>query len=415
MATSAKIPTHIHEQQLAAERATENGCTIFTMWIMVLIIDKNYRDFRLNNTCKLILAKFSKFTNLAEMELKMGEDDVFFLDNMEVEIKTKYYDDKITFDSKTDFQPVRQMWKSYFQDLWESEIFRKFEKRYASQIVIPHVKMNEGNFLSISDNLCLLDEFTKFMKELQIGVTLVEHFKAIYNIAGLTNEEKTNLLQFGKKITDLKHQKDVLASKLLKTQKSAEIANKNANFNLSEEKKKCQMLQGLLEIQQEKNSRLEAEIAELNESLKALEQEAKKQGISGTPICQICQECAIAGPDIKLTSCCGHPIHSKCFDGLKIAVGNTTPPCPNCRNRGFLLCPLSGNHPLLRQPERKLMKDVEIGVCEADFLEDVIGGEDIAPIQSPPKSIYTSLLATHDKKDQKSQRSGRILSISLGR
>ena len=405
MATPASklmMPTHSHEQQLTAERATENGRAIFTMWSIVILIERSPRDFHLTDTCKLILSKFSNLTNLADMTFQFDQADDDFLQIFATEFKDQYFTNNVEHHET----PCRELWKSYFTKLWRSERFQKFEMKFATMIVLPRVTMHDGNIFSISDNLRLFEELTKFLKEIEIRPSLTQRFFSVYNSAGLTSHEKDTLLFSGKKMADLKHQKDVLAGKLTKAKISAQESIKLASFNLTTERNRGNLLQQLLESQQARNTVLDAEIAELEQKVKACEQEIGKQGMAGLPICPICQDSALEGANMKLTGCCGHPIHTTCFDGLKIAHGTPNPPCPNCRNKGVILCPLSSNHPLLRQIDQKLMKHMETSVCEADFLEGVIGGADFAPIKPPQRSIYNALLDSHVEKKPKSRAGG---------
>ena len=401
MATPASklmMPTQFHEQQLAAERATENGRAIFTMWLIVNLIERSPGDFNLTAKCKPILAKFSNLTNLADMTIQFDQADDDFLQIFATDFKDQYFTNNVEHHEP----PCRELWKSYFTKLWGSERFQKFEMKFAIMVVLPRVTMHDGNIFSISDNLRLFEELTKFLKEIELRPSLTQRFVSIYNSAGLTGPEKDNLLFSGKKMADLKHQRDVLAGKLTKAK---EIIGQ-ASFNLADERKRGNFLQQLLESQQARNTDLEAKIAELEQKVKACEQEIGKQGMAGLPICPICQDSALEGANMKLTGCCGHPIHTTCFDGLKIAHGTPNPPCPNCRNKGFILCPLSSNHPLLRQIDQKLMKHMETSVCEADFLEGVIGGTDFAPIKPPQRSIYNALLDSHVEKKPKSRAGG---------
>jgi hypothetical protein len=73
------------------------------------------------------------------------------------------------------------------------------------------------------------------------------------------------------------------------------------------------------------------------------------------------------------------------------------PPCPQCRERReeqYQFTPLTRNHPLIRHQTAKEIKSFSISVCEADFLEGVIGGEKFDPILQKERtlSIYEQLV-----------------------
>ena len=132
-------------------------------------------------------------------------------------------------------------------------------------------------------------------------------------------------------------------------------------------------------------------------NLEAVKQELGKQGVDAMPICHICQEVTTVSSQTKLLSCCGYPIHAKCFENMCIAHPHHRPPCPQCRERReerYQFTPLTRNHPLLRHQTAKEKKDFSISICEADFLEGVIGGDKIEPILKEDRklSIYEQLV-----------------------
>ena len=83
------------------------------------------------------------------------------------------------------------------------------------------------------------------------------------------------------------------------------------------------------------------------------------------------------------------------------------PPCPQCRERDFKLTPITRNHPLLRQQTAKEMQHFTTSVCEADFLEGVIGDDKTEPIlreigEEKKLSIYEKMVrsTTLPKRDK---------------
>jgi hypothetical protein len=131
--------------------------------------------------------------------------------------------------------------------------------------------------------------------------------------------------------------------------------------------------------------------------LEAAKQELGKQGVDAIPICHICQEVTLAGSQTKLLACCGYPIHTNCFEKMCRAYALNRPPCPQCRERRekeYQFTPLTRNHPLLRHQTAKEMQHFTTSVCEADFLEGVIGGDKIEPILRKDRtlSIYEQIV-----------------------
>ena len=65
--------------EINCERTVQNGRSILSMWLIARLIVKNPQDFFIQKTCKIILAKFKKFTNLCEKSLSFDEQDQIFL------------------------------------------------------------------------------------------------------------------------------------------------------------------------------------------------------------------------------------------------------------------------------------------------------------------------------------------------
>lgn len=373
-----------------SRRPILNGRSIFTMWLTTRLIARNLQDFYLQKPCKLILAKFKKFTNLSEKKLIFDEEDQLFLDKFMQDFKGAC----VSFNVVRHQSDSRKMWEIFFTELWVSRRFVEFEQKYAGHILIPQVMMDDGNMLSISDKLSLFEELCSFSSVLKLAPSETQVISSLYDLSGLTELEKDKLLRDGKKIADIKHQKDKIAAKLTAAESTIEEQKRFFRIQQDESKKEKSMFQQLLDFQHTKNANLEAQIAELKMNLEAAKQELGKQGVDAIPICHICQEVTIAGSQTKLLGCCGYPIHVKCFENLSIAHQQHRPPCPQCRERDFQLTPLTRNHHLLRHQTAKEMKDFSLSVCEADFLEGVIGGDKIEPISREEKtlSIYEQIV-----------------------
>jgi hypothetical protein len=373
-----------------SRRTILNGRSIFTIWLSARLISRNLPDFYLQKPCKLILGKFKKFTNLREKELTFDEEDQIFLDKFTQDFKGAC----VSFNMVRHHSDSRKMWESFFSELWESRGFVEFEQKYVGIILIPQVIMDDKNVLSISDKLSLFEELCSFSSELKLAPSETQVISSLYDLSGLTEPEKDKLLRDGKKMADFKHQKDKIAAKLTAAESAIESHNRFFRIQEDESKKEKAMFQQLLDFQHTKNADLEARIAELKMELEAAKQELGKQGVDAIPICHICQEVTIAGSQTKLLGCCGYPIHVKCFENLSIAHQQHRPPCPQCREIDFQLTPLTRNHHLLRHQTAKEMKDFSLSVCEADFLEGVIGGDKIEPISREERtlSIYEQMV-----------------------
>jgi hypothetical protein len=376
-----------------SRRPILNGRSIVTMWLASRLIAKNLQDFYLQKPCKLILAKFKKFTNLSEKKLSFDEEDQIFLDKFTQDFKGAC----VSFNVVRHHSDSRKMWKSFYTELWESRGFVEFEQKYAGVILIPQVIMDDGNSLSISDKLSLFDELCSFSSELNLAPSETQLISSLYDLSGLTEPEKDKLLRDGKKMKDYQNQKDKIAAKLTAAESAIEAHSRFLRNKQDESKQDKAMFQKLLDFQHAKNAELEAQIAELKMELEAAKQELGKQGMDAIPICHICQEPITASSQAKLLSCCGYPIHAKCFQNMCMAHQHHRPPCPQCRERReerYQFTPLTRNHPLLKHQTAKEKKDFSISICEADFLEGVIGGEKFEPILKEDRklSIYEQLV-----------------------
>jgi hypothetical protein len=384
-----------------SRRPIKNGRSILTMWLTTKLISRNLKDFYLQKTCKLILAKFKKFTNLCEKKLSFDEEDQFFLDKFTEDFKGAC----VSFNMVRHHSDSRKMWEAFFTELWAFRGFSEFEQKYAQHILIPIAKMDDGNMLSIFDNLFLFEELCSFSIELKLAPSETQLISSLYDLSGLTTSEKDKLLRDGKKMADIKHQKDKIAAKLTAAQTTIATYQDICITQNREREEQQAMFERLLDFQHTKNSDLEAQIAELKINLEAVKQELGKQDVDAIPICHICRDFIIASQS-KLLGCCGYPIHTKCFENLSMAHQHR-PPCPQCRERDFKLTPITRNHPLLRQQTAKEMQHFTTSVCEADFLEGVIGDDKTEPIlreigEEKKLSIYEKMVrsTTLPKRDK---------------
>ena len=375
-----------------SRRPILNGRSIVMMWLASRLIARNLKDFYLQKPCKLILAKFKKFTNLREKELIFDEEDQIFFDKFTQDFKGAC----VSFNMVRHHTDSRKMWEAFFTEIWESRGFVEFEEKYAVCILIPQAIMDDGNTLSISEKLSFFEELCSFSSKLTLAPSETQLISSLYDLSGLTEPEKDKLLRDGKKMKDYQNQKDKIAAKLTAAESALKIFKHTLKTVQDESKKEKEMFQKLLDFQHAKNADLEAQIAELKMNLEAVKQELEKYGVDGIPICHICQE-LIVGSQSKLLGCCGYPIHTKCFENLSMAHPHHRPPCPQCRERReerYQFTPLTRNHPLIRHQTAKEKKDFSISICEADFLEGVIGGEKFDPILQKERtlSIYEQLV-----------------------
>ena len=388
------------------QRPILNGRAILTTWLVTRLITRNWRDFFLPKPCKLIIAKFKKFTNLGEKKLSFDEQDQLFLDKFTEDFKGSCVSFNMMRHHQSD---TTKMWEAFFTELWGSRGFVEFEEKYAMYILIPQVTMDDGNILSISDKLSFFDQLCIFSSKISLSPSETQLISSLYDLSGLTEPEKDKLLRDDKKIRDFQNQKDKMARKLTAAEATVKTYQDLCRTQKRDIEKERAMFQQLLDFQYAKNEDLEAQIAELKMNLEAVKQELGKQGMDAIPICHICQEATTVGSQTKLLGCCGYPIHAKCFENMCVAHQPHRPPCPQCRERReerYQFTPLTRNHPLLRQPIEKEMQEFSISVCEADFLEGVIGGDKIEPILREGRerklSIYERMvrstpLPKHDK------------------
>jgi len=358
--------TQLKEEEIL-QRPILNGRAILTTWLAIRLISRNWEDFFLPKTCKLIIAKLKKFTNLGEKKLSFDEKDQLFIDKFTEEFKCSC----VSFNMMHHHSDSKKMWEAFFTELWASRGFAEFEEKYALRILIPEATMDDGNTLSISDKLSFFEQLCIFSSKISLSPSETQLISSIYDLSGLTESEKDKLLRDDKKMRDLQNQKDKMAAKLTAAEAAVKTFQNLYNIQREERQKEKAMFQRLLDFQHAKNADLEAQIAELKMNLEAVTQELGKQSVDAIPICHICQEATTVGSQTKLLGCCGYPIHAKCFENMCMAHQPHRPPCPQCRERReerYQFTPLTRNHHLLKHQTAKEIKEFSISVCEADFL-----------------------------------------------
>jgi len=397
--------TQLKEEEIL-QRPIHNGRAILTMWLASRLIVRNWRDFFLPKPCKLILAEFKKFTILIEKKLYFDQQDQIFLDKFNEDFKGSC----VSFNMVRHHSDSKKMWEEFFTELWASRGFVEFEEKYALRILIPKARMDDGNMLSISDDLSFFEKLCFFSSRINLSPSETQLISSLYDLSGLTEPEKDKLLRDDKKMRDFQNQKDKIARKLTAAQIAIKTYQNLCRTQREDIEKEKAMFQRLLDFQHIKNEDLEVQIEELKMNLEAIKQELGKQGIDAIPICHICQEATTVGSQTKLLGCCGYPIHAKCFENMCMAHQPHRPPCPQCRERReerYQFTPLTRNHHLLKHQTAKEIKEFSISVCEADFLEGVIGGDKIEPIlrevrEERKLSIYEKMVrsTTLPKRDK---------------
>lgn len=379
-ASKLKMPTRDSEEEAAEQRMIENGRSILTMWIIGFMIQENRRDFQLTKECLQIISIFSCFTNLAESGIDLSDSDMQFLRDFAEEYKCQYLTNNIELCEGIN---CRDLWKICIQAFWRSHKFIHFESKFASKIVIPLFKKENGATLVISDNLFLLDKLTKYLKHLSMRPTLTQRMSSFYASSGLSPGEKGMLLFSGRKEDHLKHQLKIGSMKL-----------KSAEDCLKEDTKRTKFLQDLLDSEQLDIRQKNEQIIALQQQLDAANVALQKYGDARIPECLICRDADDGKSGMKLTNCCGQTIHESCFATLKIMTKRENPNCPNCRNHVRELVRITENHTNIRRMEPKKMKDAETTMDHQFQLEAAIGGPEIEPLSKPsrPPSIYALLL-----------------------
>jgi hypothetical protein len=405
-----------HEQELASQRVQQNGQSIFTMWALIQAFANSSSPVFLCADCKLILDAFKQFTCLTPQKFDI-EDHQFlsvFLQKFVEGKKARFYH--------------QFFWEKFLESFLDSQEFRNFEEKFATRVVIPVIQTVQRNFLQISDKLGFFEKLVKFSKFVNVTPSSDQLVSGFYCSAGLSKRDGEIVSQAERAEIEATRKTRKAYDKLTASNAQLTALRLENQECLSEFTKKSAFITRQLEFETLKNADLEFKIAELQLLLQAFEQQKSQE----LPICSICTELTVHGSvqKVVLTSCCGKPMHEICLDMHKAHSHNQNPPCPNCRDPNFTRCHLSGNHPLLRQPEPVRKEDASIGVCEGDFLREMFGEIEAIPRSSleqiknsnvfyplsqkdfivltepQRKSPYAGLLAIHLRQSSKPQGGG---------
>jgi hypothetical protein len=389
-----------HEEELACERATENGRAVFTMYALIQAIANAGIHVFLCFDCKLFLNSFKQFTRLTPPNFS-EEDKQFlrvFLEKF-IEVKPLSVSDK-------------SFWQNFFESFWISQEFLQFEEKFAERVIIPIIEIIGvdmiKNFHQLSDKLDFSKNLFTFCGLLKINPTPDQLVTGFFNSAGLLIQDESLIAQFQRKVTEANRKVHRFCDKikdLTARLTSAQLEHQSCLRDLED---RSAFITRRYDFEVLKNAELESKLAELQLLLKAFEQQKAQE----LPVCGICTEFIIHSSDQKviITSCCGYPFHDKCLDENLKYFPN--PLCPYCRAPDFVRGHLSGNHPLLRKPE-PVRRGVNAGtsVCESDLFEDnfrdifeeneEIPQQSFEPVQPRKISIYASLLGFSQKQSQK--------------
>jgi hypothetical protein len=369
------------EEEAAQQRIDENGRSILTMWIIGHMIQQHRWDFHLAKKCYPVISKFSTFTNLAESGIQFDRDDERFLGDFEEVFKREYITNNVRFHESLS---CRDLWKRFLEDFWASDGFLRFEAKFGAKIVLPFFKKEDGAMLTLSSNLFFLKNLTMFLKHVSLNPTLRNQMLSFYASSGLTAVEKAKLLWSGRQGDHLKHQLALKTSKL-----------SLAERKLLDEQQRTKSLQAMLDREQDQMRQMIEQTAIMQHEIEALNLAIQRAGNVKIAACSVCMSPDNGKCGMKLTPCCGQPLCEYCFNKIKTPQ-RPNPPCPNCRHSIQIgLVPITDSHPLFLQVEPKRTICVETMVEPADFLETVIGGPAIDPIQKPAQksSIYAQLLS----------------------
>lgn len=341
------------------QRALENANSILTIYIIVLFNAKNPAGFLIPKKNSQILGIFKSYTNLAGSPIDLQEENLEVLMHRLLEFMKS--------------QKTQSDWREFFQTLWADEIFIRFLEKYAERLIIARAPTKDGNSLSIEDNIELFQKLCKFANELRPSPTQSQLVSQIYQSAGLSPEEKSELLKSTKELDDYK----------IKCQK---LAEKNGKL-LAETHTSRDIIRTLKDLLDRSNDQrgqicapvcapvcaplcapvpVSEEASELREELSVCERELRKLKAE-PPKCCICLCTFPKLNETFLTKCCLYPMHLNCLENCK-KLGMS---CPQCRKspREFKpIGPLSANHPTIPQPIEK----IDVGTqCESEKFSHV--------------------------------------------
>jgi len=342
------------------DRALENVNSILTFYIIVWFNALNPTRFLIPKKNSENLGIFTLYTNLAGPPINLNGENLEVLMHRLLEFMKS--------------QKNQNDWKEFFQTLWTDEIFIRFQEKYAERLIITRAPTKDGNFLSIEDNLKLFQNLCKFANELRPSPTQSQLVSQIYQSAGLSPEEKGELLKRSKELNDCKI-------------KFQQLVKKNANLlaELDSIKGMIQTLRNLIRLKDHQLTQMSAPVcaslpvsedasapvcaplpvsedaSELRDELTVCERELRKLRAE-PPKCLICWSTFPKLNETFLTTCCLYPIHLNCLENCKKLCMN----CPQCRksSREFNpVGPLSANHPTIPQPIEKIHVGTQ---CESE-------------------------------------------------
>ena len=347
------------------QRALQNANSILTIYIIVWFNALNPTRFLIPKKNSEILGIFTLYTNLAGPPINLNGENLEVLMHRLLEfMKSK---------------KPQSLWKEFFQTLWTDEIFIRFQEKYAERLIIARAPTKDGNFLSIDDNIEIFQKLCNFANELRPSPTQSQLVSQIYQSAGLSPEEKGELLKRSKELNDCEI-------------KFQQLVKKNANLlaELHSTKDMIRTLRNLLRLKDHQLRQMSAPVcaslpvsedasapvcaplpvsedaSELRDELTVCERELRKLRAE-PPKCLICWSTFPKLNETFLTTCCLYPIHLNCLENCKKLGIN----CPQCRksSREFNpVGPLSANHPTIPQPIEKIHVGTQ---CESEDFSHV--------------------------------------------
>lgn len=328
------------------QRALQNLNSILTIYMIVSFKAKNPAKFLIPKKNSEILGIFKSYTNLAGSPIDLQKENIEVLMHRFLQFMKS--------------RKNQNDWKEFFQSFWADEIFIRFQEKYAERLIFVRAPTTHGNSLSIEDNVELFQKLCSFVNELRPSPTQSQLVSQIYQSAGLSPEEKGELLKSTKELDDYK----------IKCQK---LAEKNGKL-LAETHTTRDIIRTLKDLLDRSNDQrgqicapvcapvpVSEDASELRVELSVCERELRKLKAE-PPKCCICLCTFPKLNETFLTKCCLYPMHLNCLENCK-KLGMS---CPQCRKspREFKpIGPLSANHPTIPQPIEK----IDVGTqCESE-------------------------------------------------
>jgi hypothetical protein len=316
---------------------------------------KNPAEFLISKKNSEILSIFKSYTNLAGSPIDLQKENLEVLMHRFLQFMKS--------------QKTQSDWREFFQSFWADEIFIRFQEKYAERLIIARAPTTHDNFLSIEDNIELFQKLCKFAYELRPSPTQSQLVSQIYQSAGLSPEEKGELLKSSKELDDCKIKCQQLAKK-----NGELLAETHSHRGI------IRTLKDLLDRVRDQQGQMSApvsapvcapvcdseEASELREELTVCHRELEKQRAE-PPKCLICLCTFPKLNETFLTKCCLYPIHLRCLENCKKLCMN----CPQCRKSPHEfkpVGPLSANHPTIPQPIEKIHVGTQ---CESEEFSHV--------------------------------------------